>query len=534
MKKQYFHGVWKLMKFILKRDWLRILIWVASIVIIEAIMAMALVEMYPTAADRESFKLVMDNPVMVAMFGQAYGYDNYTFGAMWAHMMYLWMGLIVGVMGVILVTKHLRNEEEEGRYEMIRSMPVGRDAYLLATILLMGGVVLIMTIFKAITMSALGIESLDFAGSLNYSIGLGLITMFFISLSAVVSQLYQNNRSVMGMGFGLLLSFYLLFAIGMVSSPFLKWLSPFQYMLESQAYVNNYYWPLLILLALAVGLIVLALYLSSIRDLDAGFFKEKQGKKNIAKYVNRPFGFAVRTTMTMMIYWTLTLFILGASYGSIFGDLEAFLGNNELLQQMLPEIPGVPLATQFMGIIMMVMGIAACIPAVLIANKVANEEKKNRMETIMSHSVPRLEMMTSYIVLAVLAGILMLFFSAVGLYAASSSVMDDPIPFATMIEAIMVYIPSMILLIGLSALISGFTPNKSWVVNLYLGLSFFIVYIGQIVDIGELLQKFTPFNYIPRLPVDDMNWWTQIIIVVIGLGLMGIGYWRYQQRDLQG
>jgi len=534
MKKQYFHNVWKLMKFILKRDWVRILIWVASIIIIETVIALALAEMYPTQVDRESFKLVMDNPVMIAMFGKAYGYDNYTFGAMWAHMMYLWMGLIVGIMGIILVTKHLRNEEEEGRYEIIRSLPVGRDAYLLATILLMAVVVSLMTIFKTLVMTFLGIDTFDFLGSLNYSLGHGLIAMFFIALSAVISQLYQSNRSVMGMGFGLLLTFYLVFAIGMISLPFLKWLSPFQYLLESQAYVNNYYWPLLILLTLTVCLIILAVYLSSVRDLDAGLFKEKQGKKNIAKYVRRPFGFAVRTQSTMMMYWALTLFILGASYGSIFGDLESFLGNNVYLQQMLPPIPGVPLATQFMGIIMMVMGIAACIPAVLIANKVANEEKKNRVETIMSHPVSRLELMISFLILGVLAGVFMLLVSAVGFYAASSSVMENPIPFMTMIEAIMVYTPSLILFIGVSALITGFTPDKTWLVNLYLGLSFFIVYIGQIVDIGDLLSKFTPFSYVPRLPVDDMNWFTQAIIVLLGLAFMTIGAWRYKRRDLQG
>jgi len=522
------------MKFILKRDWVRILIWIASLIIIEVVVAQAITEMYPTQVDRETFKLVMDNPVMVAMFGQAYGYDNYTFGAMWAHMMYLWMGLIVGVMAIILVTKHLRSEEEEGRYEIIRSLPVGRDAYLLATILLMGAVLLIFTILKAISMAALGIESLDLAGSINYSLGLGLIGMFFIGLAAVISQLYQSNRSTMGLGFGMLMVFYLLFAVGAVSIPFLKWLSPLQYMLESQAYVNNVYWPFIILLGLTIGLVVLALYLSSIRDLDAGFVKEKQGKKAIAKYAKRPLGFALRIQSSMIIYWALTLFVLGASYGSIFGDLENFLGNNDLLQQLLPPIPGVPLATQFMGMIMIVMGIAACIPVVMIANKLANEEKKNRMETIMSHSVPKWEMIVSYAFLAFVSGIVMLFVSATGLYLASSSVMDDPIPFGTMIQAIMVYIPSMILLIGMSVLVSGLTSSKSWIVTLYLGISFFFVYIGQLVNIGEFFLKLTPFSYVPRLPVEDMNWLTQIIIVLIGLGIMVVGYWRYQKRDLQG
>jgi len=532
MKKQYFHNVWKLMKFILKRDWLRITLWVASIVFIEMVLAKAVTDMFPTSADRESFKAVMLNPVMIAMFGSGYGLDNYTFGAMWAHMMYLWMGLIVAVMAIILVSRHLRDEEEEGRYELIRSLPVGRDAYLLATTLVMAGVFLIMAVLKTITLAVLNIPDMDFLGSLNYAFGLSLIGMFFIAICSVLSQLYQSNRTVMGMSFSVLMVFYLLKAIGEVSIPVLKWLSPFHWMTASQAYVGNLAWPLLLLLAATVGLIFLAIYLSTIRDLDAGFFKVKEGKKEISSYVRRPFGFAVRTQVSMITFWGVTLFILGASYGSIFGDLESFLASNDMFQQLLPVLPGVPVATQFMGMIMIVMGMSSAIPAVMVANKLASEEKKKRLDVLYSHAVSRHELLLGYSVLALIVGIVMMFMSVAGLYLASSAVMDDPIPFMTMIEAIAVYLPSMILMIGFMILMTGFKDDLGWIGYLYLGISWFIVYIGQMVDFGDILVKLTPFSYVPTIPIDDMNWLTQSIITLIGLAMFSVGYVRYGKRDL--
>jgi len=384
------------------------------------------------------------------------------------------------------------------------------------------------------SLAVLGLEDIDWAGSMNFGMGLALIGIFFTNLSAVLAQLYQSNRSVMSGSFFALLGLYIVFSIGAVSSEALMWLSPFKWMVHSQPYVNNLVWPLLLLAVTSVGLGILALYLSSIRDLDAGFFQSKRGKDKIAKSVKGPFGFYLRLGKTQLIIWAFGMYILGSSYGSIFGDLEAYLANNTFFEDILPNIPGIPLAVQFMGFIMVVLGMVSIIPAIMTMNKLAQEERKNRSELLMSHAVSRWSVSFSHFLLAVLTGIVMLFMAVLGMYSASMPVMDDPIAFSTFLSAIMVYIPTMILMLGVSILITGFSPTKTWIVWVFMGYSFFVSYLGQLLDLWDFLEKLTPFGYIPKLPVDDMNWLTQIIIFVLGLGIAYIGYHRYSKRDLQG
>lgn len=531
MRKQYFYNVWKIVKFTIRRDKIKLISWVLVLVLFDMYALPYMNDMYPTQEARDTFLTVLQNPAMMAMFGKGYGLDNYNYGAFYAHMMYVWLGLFNGIMAIMIVSKHLRAEEEEGRYEMVRSLPVGRNANLLASMIVMVITFTTFIILKVISYSLVNVESIDFAGTMNFSIGLALFGLFFSALTAVIAQVFQSNRSVMGLGFTALIGLYLLFSIGILSSDFLLWLSPFQWMVHSQAFVNNVYWPLLIVLVVSVGIGILALYLSSIRDLDAGLLQQKTKVHKTKKYVKRPLGFIVLLSKSLIIWWLISLFVLGASYGSIFGDIESFVSGNDMLTNLLPENDDYPMAVLFMGFVVTVMSIVSTIPALLVVNKISTEEQKGRMEIQLSHSVSKLEIVISHLVISIFAAASALFVSALGLFVASNGVMEDPISFSIILGAHFAYLPAILLFIGLSVTISGLVPRKIWVVWVYLGFSFFLTYLGQIIGVYENARKLSPFEFAPNIPMDDMNWLIQSIILIIALVLGFIGLRGYQRRN---
>ena len=56
---------------------------------------------------------------------------NYeTIGSLFAHEMLLFTAIAVAIMNILLVGRSTRADEEDGRVELIRSLPVGRLAYL--------------------------------------------------------------------------------------------------------------------------------------------------------------------------------------------------------------------------------------------------------------------------------------------------------------------------------------------------------------------------------------------------------------------
>src|SRR5699024_1203914 len=124
----FFKNSGTLMRLIVRRDRIRIAIWIVAIVSLTFIVAEAFTGLYPPGADRQGIAETMKNPAMTAMVGPGYGLDHYTIGAMMAHQMLLFTAIAIGVMSILLVTRHTRSAEEDGRLEMIHSLPTGRLA----------------------------------------------------------------------------------------------------------------------------------------------------------------------------------------------------------------------------------------------------------------------------------------------------------------------------------------------------------------------------------------------------------------------
>ena len=176
---------------------------------------------------------------------------------------------------------------------------------------------------------------MDLDGSLLYGAALGATGIFFTAVTAIFAQLSENSRGTIGLSFAVLGISYLIRAIGDVSNETLSWFSPLGWVLGAEVYVNNYWWPILLTLGVSIILVILAFYLNAIRDLESGFLPSKPGRKHASRFLQSPLGLVLRLQRTGMIAWAIGLFILGASYGSVLGDLESFIKDNEMLADLL-------------------------------------------------------------------------------------------------------------------------------------------------------------------------------------------------------
>jgi ABC-2 type transport system permease protein len=258
---QLFFNTGRLSRFIIRRDRFRIPIWIFSISIFTFLVATSFTDLYKTDEARQAIAQTMINPAMTAMVGKGYGLDNYTFGAMMAHQMLLMTALVVAIMSILLVTRHTRADEEVGRIELIRSLPVGRLSNLQATILILFTTNVLLALVIGFGLYVLRIESMDLEGSLLYGAALGATGMIFSSITALFAQLSASSRGTIGLSFTLLGAAYLIRAIGDVGNETLSWFSPFGWVLSSEVYVNNYWWPIILTVSVALVLVILSLYL---------------------------------------------------------------------------------------------------------------------------------------------------------------------------------------------------------------------------------------------------------------------------------
>lgn len=518
----------------MKVDRFRILVWILALTLLTVITGSAFTGLYQSDQERMAIAETMRNPAMTAMVGPGYGLDNYTEGPMMAHQMLLFTAIAVAIMSVLLVTRHTRTDEEEGRMELVRSLPVGKLANLTATMSIVVLVNSLLALVIGFGLAALRVESMDLIGSLFYGAALGATGVFFTAVTAIFAQLSDNSRGTIGFSLLVLGGAYIIRAVGDVSNEVLSMLSPLGWILRTEVYVSNYWWPIISLLAVSAVLFVIAFYLCSIRDMGSGFLPTRVGRKHASRFLQSPLGLATKLQRTSIISWAVGMFILGITYGSVFGDLEYFFENNEIIAEMFTATEGFTLTEQFLSMLMAVISMICTVPVLLFLLKIKQEERRNRMEHLMSHAISRTRVLGSYFILSFFFSFALLFLSVLGLWSAAIAVMEERISFPIIFQSAIVYLPAMWVMIGVALLTVGAFPrwtNVSW---LYLGYSFIVVYLGGLLQFPEWMAHLSPFGYVPQLPIEDVNYLKIIILISVAVVLSVSGFFGYRRRDITG
>jgi ABC-2 type transport system permease protein len=522
----------RLSRFILRRDRIRLSVWMASIVLLNVLTAASFTGLYMSEEEQQAIAGTMENPAMTAMVGPGYGLDNYHEGAMMGHQMLLFMAVVTAIMNILLVTRHTRADEEEGRIELVRSLPVGRLSTLASTLIVMTGVNTAVALLTGFGLAAVGIESIDLGGSLLFGAALGVAGLFFAAITALFAQLSDNGRGTVGFSFAVLGVAYLIRAIGDVSSEPLALASPLGLILRTEVYVNNYWWPAAVTAVVAIVIAGLALILNLRRDLDAGFLPSRAGKKYASTFLQSPFGLSVRLQRTSLIAWAVGMFVLGLSYGSVMGDLEMFFESSEMMREILAPESGLSLTEQYLTMLMAVIAMICTVPPLMMMLKLKGEEKKGRIGHLLTRVVSRTRMMGSYFLLALLTSVGMLFLAMFGLWSAAASVMDDPLAFGVVFEAAMVYLPAVWIMIGVAVFLIGVVPKVTGLIWAYLGYTFLVVYLGELLQFPEWLKNLSPFGHVPQLPVEEMNITALTLLTLIAAALVVAGFTGYNRRDV--
>jgi len=535
MLKERFRNTGKYTRLISRRDRIRIPAWLIIIFLFTVVIGAAYPELIPSEEERQMMAETMRNPAMTALFGPGYGLDDYHFGAMIAHQMLLITVLAVAVMNILLVARHTRGDEESGRMEILRSLPVGRLSNVGAITLVLWGANLLLSLVVGGGLYSLGLAGMDLEGSLLYGVVLGATGIFFAAVTALFAQLAESSRGTVGYSLAFLLLAYLVRAIGDVDSEAFSMVSPLGWVLRAEVYVNNYWWPVLLTLGAAVVVAALALYLNSLRDLGAGFIPSRPGRRVASRFLQGPLGLALRLQRTAIAAWAAGMLILGATYGSVMGDMEEYLDTLEIMQEMLPEVvEDISLMDQFIPMLLAVISMVCTIPVLLMILKIWGEETRNRMENLLARAVSRRCILGSYLLLAYFTSLLVQLFAVTGLWSAGAAVTEEPVSFKLIFDAGMIYLPAMWVMIGVAVLLMGFKPQAAGLTWLYLGYSFFVVYLGGILQLPDWMSSLTPYGHIPQLPVEDMNYPILALLTATALVLTVVGFLGYRERDIQG
>src|SRR5207247_803787 len=120
-------GTADLICMILRRDRIRISIWVVSIALLVFLTVVGVESLFPTQASiDQAAAATQHNPGAIAFNGPAQGLD--TLGGQIAFQVGALGMVVVALMSIFMIGRLTRGDEEAGRLELVRSLPVGNDA----------------------------------------------------------------------------------------------------------------------------------------------------------------------------------------------------------------------------------------------------------------------------------------------------------------------------------------------------------------------------------------------------------------------
>lgn len=525
-------GTPALIRFILRRDRLRIPAWLLILTAITVATAASFADLYPTAAQRQAMAESLRTPAGLAMSGPSAYLDDYTLGSMMGHQMLGFMAAVVAVMSVLLVVRHTRAEEESGRAELVRASVVGRHAPVAAAVLVVVAVNLALAGLMAVGLGALGLEGVTWTSSLLYGMAHAAVGIVFVGVAAVAAQVtgYARGAAALGLaGAGLA---YAVRAVGDAGPEALSWLSPIGWAQATYAYADDRWWPLAIAGAVAAALLAAAMRLSLRRDVGAGLRPARPGSATASALLARPVGLALRLHRGLLAGFVAALALIGVAYGSILAELDEMLSAVEGIEEMLADIGGATLVESYLSMIMVIMAVIVSVYGVLAALRPRSEERAGRAEALLATPVSRARWVASHLVVALVGSTLVLLSAGVATGLAGAAALADPGLVGDLGGAALAYAPAVWVTVGVAVALYGWAPRAAtlaWVLPAY---AFLVGYLGQILQFPEWSARLSPFAHVPQLPAEDLvlaplAWLAALAAALLGLGLAGIA-----RRDL--
>ncbi|SEB49888.1 ABC-2 type transport system permease protein [Paramicrobacterium humi] len=520
-------GTGTMLRFVLRRNWLRMLIWIIVLAGMVPLVYSSQQEAFPTQAARDAYAQVANTPSVAALTGLPYAAGS--LGGILV--IKLWMTLAVGMAFavVFLVTRNGRADEEAGRTELLRAGVLGRHAPTLATAAATAAFSAVMGL--AITALALAC-GLDGGGSWTLGASIAGTGIAFTGVALLCGQLTQTSRAANALGSVIIALAYLVRAIADVgatdATPHpLSWASPIGWAQNMRAYGDENWWPFALLVALGAIGCCAALAIESRRDLGAGVLPQRPGRARAGAVLGSPLGLLTRLLIGPMIGWLVGATLFGAFFGGVALKMVDVLEPGSAYAIAFAG-RGDPLAG-ILGLFSMVNGMLAGGFAVQAVCAARIEEANGRLEAQLATALSRTRWLGAPIVLALVWSALMLTCSG----AALAGSYGKAGAFGELVAASLSYLPACVVLIGIAVFTLGWLPRLSITISWALYGAFVVVAMfGPLLRVPDDVVNTTIFAATPRLPADDPQATPLIVLNLVGIVLAALGLWRFRRRDI--
>lgn len=492
---------------------------------------------YPDAASRVQFRTTLEAaPALGIIYGDPSdlpspaGYMSYRSG--------MFLAMIASIWGLMTVTRLLRGQEEDGRWELIAaSSTTSKGASLQVFTGFMAALVLAFAI-SAIGMTITGwMPNVDApaAAGLYLSLAVFAPALLFAALGFFVSQLSVTRRRALVYGLVPLLCFFVLRTLGN-TIPDVAWLknyTPFGWLELLKPTTDPQLIWLLPFAILSVILVPLGVYLITRRDLGEGTLKESTNAKPHYQLLGSSTALALRQSSISFISWGVGALFLSALMAQISSIAASAVADSPSLKQVVAQLGGSDnMALAFIGAGFIFLAVVLLLMATTAIGAIRNNEAKNMLDNILVQPVRRSSWLIGRLALIIGATLVISLLAMTATWAMASA-QHLSVELSTLLAIGIALSGTVLLTIGFGTLLYGIAPRLA-TIGMYAVIvwSFLIDMISSVVKLNDFFTNSSLFHYISISPTAAPDWKTFAWLACLGLVMTLVGTIIFTKRDI--
>lgn len=506
-----------------RTGWKVLLVWVATTVALMGITALAMNDNYATPDAIAAYaQSVGSGPAIKMLNGNVAGLD--TLGGILANEFGFIASFMVPIMGIALVSRSTRREEEAGRLELMLAAAIGRHAPLVASLILA-------TMAAAVTGLACWAATLgtdvDPVGAAWYSAALAALLLFFAGVAAVAAQVVESNRGVWMIGLAVAVGSFLVRGLGAVNESWYGWLSPLGLFDGVRAFGEPRWWPLLVSLAGALTLVALALALNARRDLGAALVRSRPGEPRASAALRSGWGLALFEHRGAITGWIVGAAVVMAIYGSLAQQVVKAI---ETIPELQVWVEGA--LDAIMAMFVMMASMLAAAAGVSLGGSLRAGETSGRVEAVLAGPRSRTGWIGRQLLVVSLGSLLVLAVGTVVLAASAAASLGDDRLWGDILSAAAAHAPVVLVFSGFSVLLFCLAPRvRGWLWVVF-GLSGFIAYMATALNLPDWLVDNSPFLAMGQVPADAIRWTGVLVLSALALAAHVAAVVVFGRREL--
>ena len=487
---------------------------------------------YPDGVSPLQFEIFRDNPAVRMMSGVPEALDTAGGFMVWDAGWLL--QVIVAVWAVLTTSRVLRGEEDVDRSDLVLASPVRPDAVTGAIVVVVAAEALVIGAAATLT---LGLAGEAWPGAVLFGGGLFGVGATFVGLTAVVSQLVDVRRRVVGVA---VVSMGAAYALRMLATSSdsrlaLRWLTPLGWIDELKPFGANVAVALLPLLGVPVVLVVVAVRLRAARDAGGALLAPESGGRSRLRLLSSPIAFAWRSTRASLLGWAAGLAAFAAVMGALVATMIDWISGDPGYQRILADL-GLDEALTIKGFVAMLSLVLCLAIAVQVISRIGvarTEEEAARLEALLARRVGRLRWLGGHVLLAAVGAVLLAVVVGVGMWAGARAAGSSALTLSDTVTANLNTLPVVALVAGLSIGLFGTVPRLTVTVPSAVVMAGFVLYLlGPALEWPAWALNLSPFTHVAMVPAQRWQSTSGLVMTAIGGVLAAVGMLCFRRRDV--